>query len=207
MKDPKAMKSDTIYTFLGLIFLVSSCAIPKYTHVYNSSKYLDLRYGTWLVNYASGNVPDYVKMGVEDKVIAGFKEMGVDTIFSLRELILDYITPEQFTNTLSQETLSLLHQTTDFSYIISVETLKIKDELSGLMLSAPVKESQNVSEVVIKVYDIKSKQMIYHHRIIGKVTMDEEYPDYSFAKSANGLVNGAVKQALKKIKKNSLKSN
>lgn len=49
--------------------------------------------------------------------------------------------------------------------------------------------------------------MIYHHRIIGKVTMDEEYPDYSFAKSANGLVNGAVKQALKKIKKNSLKSN
>jgi hypothetical protein len=195
------MKFEKKYILLGFIFIISSCAIPKYTHVYTSSKYLDLRNGGWLINYASGNTPDYLKQSVEDEVIQEFKELGVDTIFSLRELILDYITPDHFTSNLSQETLSLLHQTTDFTYIMSIETMKIKDELSEIMLSVPDKGSQSISEVVLKVYDIKSKQLIYHQRIIGKVTMVEDDPDYSFAKSANGLVYGAIKQGLKEIKK------
>jgi len=199
------MKFQTLLTLLGFIILVSSCAVPKYTHVYDSSKYLDLRFGGWLVNYAAGNTPDYIKRDVEAKVIQEFKEMGVDTIFSLRELVLDYITPDHFSNNLSQETLNLLHQTTEFSYVLSIETIRLKDELSGLMISPPEQESQSISEVVFKVYDIESKQIIYNHRIIGKVTMDAEYPDYTIAKSANGLVNGAVKQGLKKIKKYSLK--
>lgn len=199
------MKFIRNYILLGFILIISSCAIPKYTHVYTSSKYLDLRKGVWLVNYASGNTPDYLKRSVEEKVIHEFKELGVDTIFSLRELILDYITPEHFTNNLSQETLGLLNQTTDFNYILSIETLKIKDELSGLMISAPEEESQSISEVILKVFDIKSQQLIYSQRIIGKVTMDEDYPDYSFAKSANGLVYGAVKHGLKEIKKYSIK--
>lgn len=199
------MKIKRNYILLGFILFITSCAIPKYTHIYTSSKYLDLRQGGWLVNYASGNTPDYLKRSIEEKVIQGFKEFGVDTIFSLRELILDYITPEQFTNNLSKETLSLLNQTTDFNYILSIETLRIKDELSGLMISAPEEESQSISEVILKVYDIKSQQLIYNQRIIGKVTMDENYPDYSLAKSANGLVYGAVKHGLKEIKKYSIK--
>jgi hypothetical protein len=200
------MKSFSKYIILASIFIVSACAVPKYTHFYTTPKSLDLRYGGWLVNYASGNVPYYIKHSVERKAIEAFKEMGVDTIFSLRELILDYITPDHFTTNLSQETLSLLKQTTDFSYILSIETTRVKDELSGLMLSAPEVESESISEVALKVYDIKSQEMIYHHRVVGKVTMDEEYPDYSFAKSANGLVNGAMKKALKKIRKYSIKS-
>lgn len=178
--------------------------MPKYTHVYTTSKHLDLRHGSWLVNYASGNTPDYIKQELEDKVVQEFKEMGVDTVFSIREVILDYIPPEHFINTLSKETLSLLQQTSTYSYIFSIETLLIKDELSEIMIATPDAGAQSISEVILKVYDIKNSQLIYHQRIIGKATADANTPDRSFAKSANGLVYGAVKHGLKEIRKYSI---
>ncbi len=198
------MKAKKIFILFGVVLLLSSCAIPKYTHVYTSSKYLDLRYGSWLVNYASGNTPEYLKKNIEDKVIQKFHEMGVDSIVSLRDIVLDYISPALITSNLTPETLQLFRNTTGFSYILSIETFKVKDELSGLVLSAPEEESHSISEVILKVYDLKEAQWIYHHRVMGKVTMDEDYTDYTFAKSANGLVYGAVKQALKKIQKYAL---
>jgi hypothetical protein len=189
------------------ILLASSCAMPKYTDVYRSSPNLDLRGGKWLINYVDGNISLFQEQNIARKIKDGFQDMGVDSIFLVSELIFPYITPDKFTSELSKETLDILKMTTDFTYLISVTSTKIKNELNGLMISAPDKESQSTAELLIKVFEIKTGDIIYHHLIIASVTMDETYHDYTFAKSAEGLINGALKRALRKIDKNSIKNN
>jgi preprotein translocase subunit SecD len=192
-------------SFFGLILLATSCAIPKYVHVYESNKGLDLRTGKWLVSYVDGDVSHATKQIVTTNLIEGFKKMGVDTIESVDNIFFEYITVDKFVNDISMETLNMLGISTEYNYIISVQVNKIKDELSGIMISAPEKESKSISEVVLKVHDIKNGQKIYHHKISGSVTMDEEYTDVSLAKSANGLILGALDKALKEIDKYSSK--
>ena len=182
-----------------------SCAVPKYMHVYESGKGLDLRSGQWLINNVQAD--SYIENSVKEKIYQGFMEMGVDSIQRVDEVDFMYITPDHFNFNLSAETLSLLQKTTEYDYIISVDVLKIKNELSGIMISSPDRESSSIAEVTITVHDINRLKKIYHQRIIGTVTIEENDDDTVLAKSATGLIYGAINKGLKEIKKYSMISN
>ena len=181
--------------------MVFSCALPKYTHVYEAPKGLDLRTGKWLVNSVGSNLSFVDRQYYGETILHGFQKMGVDSIDMIGNVWFDYITPERFKFELSEETLQLLQNTTEYKFIINVKATIIKDEVSPLMFSNSRHESTSTSELVIVVYDINSGHKIYHQRIIGSISVSEQCEDITFAKSARGLLNGALKRGLKEIAK------
>lgn len=172
-------------------------------HVYESAKGLDLS-GQWLINNIDTEF--YIEQTIKEKIHKGFIDMGVDSIQSINEVDFEYITPDHFHFNLSRETLSLLEKTTEFDYIISIDVMTIKDELSEIMIFSPEHESSSISEVIITVHDINRMKKTYHQRIIATVTIDEDDDDTFLAKSSTGLIYGAIKHGLKEIRKYSMVS-
>ena len=137
--------------------------------------------------------------GVSVDIVEVFQEMGLDSIELISNVWFDYITPDRFQLEFSEETLQLLKKTTEYDFIINLKSSIIKDEVRSLMLSPTAKASTSTSELVIMVYDINSGQEIYHQRILGTISISANDEDVAFAKSASGLLNGALKRGLKEI--------
>lgn len=195
------MKLRKLLVFISSTILITSCAIPNYNHIYKSPKGLDLRSGKWLVSYVEGNLSTDESKMVAKKIYKEFKEIGVDSIQLIDNVSFDYIIPDRFQFLVSKQTLQLLHRTTDFNYMIGVRAVKIKDELTSIMIDPPYKECENKSKVEIVVHDIGNREKIYHQTIIGTVTMDEDDDEVIFTKSTKGLIKGAVKRGMREIKK------
>ncbi|RXQ87827.1 hypothetical protein EO244_15825 [Ancylomarina salipaludis] len=193
------MKRIQLFGFIALSLLIFSCALPKYSIVYESPKGLDLRTGKWLVNSVGNRLSLADKHYYGDRIVQGFQKMGVDSIDLVGNVWFDYITPDRFQFEISEETLQLLQKTTDYDFILNVKASIIKDEVSSLMLLPPDKKSSSTSELIIVVYDINSGQKIYHQRIVGTIAVSETDNDVRFAKSAAGLLNGALNRGLKEI--------
>lgn len=195
------MKHTHILVLIFLSFMIFSCALPKYTHVYEAPKGLDLRTGRWLVNTVGSDLSFADKKQYGETILREFRKMGVDSIDMLGNVWFDYITPDRFKFEFSEETLQLLKNTTKYNFIVNVKATIIKDDLSSLMLVPSDKESTSTSELVFVVYDINSGHKIYHQRIIGTISVSEKDDDIKFAKSARGLLVGALNRGLKEVSK------
>jgi hypothetical protein len=201
------MSLSRLAYFFCFTLLFSSCVIPKYTHIYESTnKGLDLRNGKWLINYSNGNNISSFNMAIENKVLDHLSELGVDSIDLVRNIDFRYILPERLINGVDQETLNLLSESTDYTYLVSVKTIRVEDELLGVQLSEIEEDIQNISEVIIVVYDIKGNEKIYHQRVIGKVKLEPADGKNTITKSSTGLIYSALNRGFKEIDKYSAKN-
>jgi hypothetical protein len=145
-------------------------------------------------------------MAIENKVLDHLSELGVDSIDLVRNIDFRYILPERLINGVDQETLNLLSESTDYTYLVSVKTIRVEDELLGVQLSEIEEDIQNISEVIIVVYDIKGNEKIYHQRVIGKVKLEPADGKNTITKSSTGLIYSALNRGFKEIDKYSAKN-
>ncbi len=200
------MRIFQITGLLLIIVVISSCAIPNYQHIFESSKVLDFRSGKWLVNNIEADLPWKSKKALTDNLLKELNDFRGDSVYFIDNILFKYIVPSRFQFDMSLEVLELLNSTTDFDYLISIKAIKNRNELSDIMLSSPMTYSKSESEVWIVVYEIKSGFKIYSHRIIASVALGGNDDDIIFAKSAHSLVFDALRKGLKKIKKNSIRN-
>lgn len=197
----KTIKHPVIISFVFLM----SCAMPQYHHIYELPKALDLRDGKWLLNTVEANMSFPEREALTKQLFNGLKDIGIDSLVMVDNIIFNYITPDRFTFGLSAETLELLDRTTDYDYIICPKATMLKDEISPIMLSPPAREGTNSATFQIVVYDINRRQKLYNQKIVATVKIDETDDDVRLTRSARGLINGSIKRGLKEIKKYSAK--
>jgi hypothetical protein len=179
--------------------------MPQYHHIYELPKALDLRGGKWLLNTVEANMSIPEREALTKQLLNGFKDIGIDSLLMVDNIIFNYITPDRFTFNLSAETLELLDRTTDYDYIICPKATMLKDEISPIMFSPPTREGTNSATFQIVVYDINRRQKSYSQKIVSTVKIDETDDDVRLTRSARGLINGSIKRGLKEIKKYSAK--
>ncbi len=199
-----ALKTIKHRVIISFVFLVS-CAMPQYHHIYELPKALDLRGGKWLLNTVEANMSIPEREALTKQLLNGFKDIGIDSLLMVDNIIFNYITPDRFTFNLSAETLELLDRTTDYDYIICPKATMLKDEISPIMFSPPTREGTNSATFQIVVYDINRRQKSYSQKIVSTVKIDETDDDVRLTRSARGLINGSIKRGLKEIKKYSAK--
>lgn len=188
-----------------LVVLLTSCAFPHYQHSYESSRGLNLREGKWLVNKIETNLTDYSKENLTKNLIKKFKELVRDSVVYIDSITLEERLLYQMTFELSPETLMALKYTTDFDFVLCIKGDKIRNEVSSIIINPEFTNDRNESEVYIDVYAVDIGQRIYSQRIVATISMNESDEKFQFSKSATGLVFGALKKGIKKIKKYSIR--
>lgn len=197
---------NKLFGLLFIIVIFSSCAATHYQHVFESPKGLDFRNGKWLVNNIESGLSSELKEDLNEILLSGISDLRRDSVYHIRNVQFDYLIPSRFTFDMSPDALVSLHKTTDFDCLINIKADKIRNDLADIYLSSPNDFGKSESEVWIVVYEIKTGNRIYSHRIIASVTLDENDENIRFAKSANSLIYKALKKGLKELKKYSAKN-
>ena len=194
------------YVLFIFIVMLASCATPHYMHLYESPKGLDFTTGKWLVTNVDCKLPYAYREGLGRDLLKGFQKLRGDSIYSINEVSLKYISNDKFSFELSPMILETLKKTTDYKYVVTATARKVRNEVSDLIYpGGPLSYQKSESEVCIAVYDVSLGARIYFQRIIASVTLDAGDEQVVFARSAGTLLYNAMKKGLKDIKKNSRK--
>ncbi len=187
-----------------LVFL-SACATPHYVHDYKTSRALDFRTGTWLVNNIETNLPWKAKEYLTKDFLKRLKSIGGDSIVYIDSARINFSLPNKIAFEPSNEIIDLLKLTTDFDYLINVKTQENRDDFGDILLAAPHTYGKSEAEVEIVIYEIKSGTLIYSQRIIASVELDETDSDVRLAKSSANLIFAALKKGMKEMKKHAIR--
>lgn len=191
---------------LLLCAVACSCATPSYMHVYKSAKGLDFSEGKWLVPMIDARLSLHAREGMSRELLKGLRGMGGDSIYSLNDVKLRYITPERFKFELSDQVLETLRKTTDFRYVVTSTARKLRNEVGNIVSPEyPVSYQKSESEVCIAVYEVRTGARIYYQQVIASVSLDAGDEKVVFGRSAESLLFNALNKAMKDLKKNSRK--
>lgn len=192
-----------LFIFIGLL---ASCATPHYIHIYKSPKGMDFTTGKWLVTNVDGKLPYTYKEGLSRNLLKGFRKLRGDSIYSVNEVSLKYISHDKFSFELSPVILETLKKTTDYDYVVTASACKVRDDVPDLIyLDKPVSYQKSESEVCIAVYDVSLGARVYFQRITASVTLDVGDDKVVFGRSAGNLLYDALAKGLKDLKNNSRK--
>lgn len=195
--------TKTAFSLISLLFL-NTCAPVQYRIGYQTPRSLNFSDGKWLVNTIETGLTNKQREALTNNLINGLKKAGADSLYFVEDIILDYINPEKLSFDMSEETLKVLKETTDFDYLVNTRTLQITDDLDMLMLEPPFQYQRSRSAVSIAIYDMQRGLKIYHQQIIATTEMDEDDENIKFAKSADMLIFKALAKGLKEMKKYSV---
>ncbi len=198
---PKRLNFYGLNVPILFFFLLSSCASVSYQHIYEHSKGLDFKQGTWLVNTIESDIHGKSRIVLTNILLQELKKLGGDSVHYIEDVNIDYLVPDNIQYDLSSEAANILHKTSGYDFLINLKTQKIRNDLHDINFPPPEDFSKSESEVTLVVYDIHTGQKIYSQRIIASVSLDEEDEDIKFAKSANSLVFKALKKGLKDLEK------
>jgi hypothetical protein len=88
----------------------------------------------------------------------------------------------------------------DFDYLINIKCSSSKNEIGGLKIGQTRSKKKNVAESTLEVYDLNTLEIIYSRKVTGQVSIDNnDNEDFSFVKSANGIMTSCLKKIIKKI--------
>lgn len=196
------------YILMGVVMLLvfSTCAIPHYQHTYESTKGLDLRSGKWLINTIDSDLPLKSQDALAMRLMKKLNKIGGISVVYIDSVSLHYLVPSQLEFDLAPETLAVLSGTTDFDYIVNVKATQLSDEMGSVVVPPNFSHDKNEAEVYIDVYDLASGERIYSQRIIATVSTSENDDQVRLAKSASGLIFGALNKGIKEIRKYSIRN-
>ena len=183
-----------------------SCHHARYTTSTGANGALDFTEGRWVLNDATCVNCDGVRL--ENKLMEFLKECIKDSIVNLHQerqhkLIMSKISFEP-----SKTELREISKGTDASYLITLEGKIVKNEFGGMgyQRDGPYVDDENIAEVSIAFYDLKTQTQIHYINTRGAVSVskdeDDDDGDFVFAPSAYNILSKAIRKDIKKIKKN-----
>ena len=179
--------------------LLTSCAIPKYTHEYRTSKGMNFTKGRWLVNYV--DAPWSSREYLTKTLLKKLSKLAVDSIAYIADVGGKSLLQANIPFSVDSATLRNIKTYTNFDYLINVRAREIKDDLSDIMISSPEGYSESEANCQIVIYDINKGTKAYSQKVTGSVVLNEKDDNFRFAKSAENLMIGSLNKALKDLKK------
>lgn len=192
------------FKFLILVFLFSSCNLPKYYFKNDSiTTGVDFSEGKWLldrIQTSKENEDKLTKMTTDyfgDKLNNRF-----NTVFSEKVLIA-----QKNNFPLTREELKQIKIGTNYDYFIQIKSGNMKNEL-GSIDTTPSRFNSNLgneASIQMIIYDLNTQQIIYSKNAFG-VTGNPEKNSYdvTLSKSSKSLLYGCLKKIFKDLEQKSL---
>jgi len=188
----------TIQCICLIIFLVlSGCAVPRYEHKYKTPKGLNFKEGQWLINDIKGEPKN--KEFLEDLLMQKMKQIAKDSIFHIKDIRPESMIAKDIPFQMDSMALSNLKTISSFDFLFNVRTKVLKDEAGDLILFPNDNKYESKVMVEFVVYQLSNCRRIYYQKITGSVVVQANNEDLYFAKSAQSLLKGSIKQAFKEI--------
>lgn len=181
------------------MFFLSSCAIPKYTHEYRTSKGMNFTKGRWLINYV--DAPWSSRECLTENLLKKLRKLAGDSIVYIADVGGESLLQKNIPFSVDSSTLKNIKTYTNFDYLVNVRAREIKDDLSDIMISSPEGYSKSEANCQIVIYDINKGTKAYSQKVTGSVVLNENDDDFRFAKSTESLMVGSLNKSLKDLKK------
>ena len=182
--------------FIYIIFL-TSCHTASYIHDLESTPYgIDYNKGKWLLNEITS--PKSIQPKLTKIAYDSFhKKLGnrLEKAEDLTNLALSFvpINPEKIY-------LKRIKRESGFDYLINIKSSSLENEIGSLKIGQTYSKKENVAESILEVYDLNTLEIIYSRKVTGQVSIDDDdNEDFSFVKSANGIMISCLKRIMKKI--------
>ena len=191
------------FKFLILVFLFSSCNLPKYYFKDDSiTTGVDFSEGKWLLDRIQTSIENEDKL---TKMTTDFFEKKLDqkfnTVFNEKVLI-----SQKNNFPLSSEELKQIKIGTNYDFFIQIKSGNSKNEL-GAIDATPARFNSNLTNeasIQLIIYDLNTQQVIYHKNAFGVTGNPEKTNnDVTFSKSPQSLLTGCLKKILKDLDKKS----
>jgi len=179
------------------IILLTSCHTASYIHDFESTPYgIDYSNGKWLLNELASPMsikPKLTKIAYN----SFYKKLGnrLEKAEDLTNLALSFvpINPEIIH-------LERIKKESGFDYLINIKSSSSENEIGSLKIGQVYSKKKNVSESVLEVYDLNTLEIIYSRKVTGQVSIDnDDNEDFSFVKSAKGIMISCLKRIMRKI--------
>ncbi|WP_430409386.1 hypothetical protein [Kordia sp.] len=179
------------------IILLTSCHTASYMHDIESTPYgIDFKEGKWLLNEIES--PKSIQPKLTKIAYDNFQKKLGDRLKKAEDLTtisLSYIPINPGKNHLKR-----IKKESGFDYLINIKTSISENEIGALKIGQTYSEKKNVAEAILEVYDLNTLEIIYTRKVIGQVSIDnDDNEDFSFVKSANGIMISCLKKILRKI--------
>lgn len=208
------MKNFKIISFLFLLIL-SSCNTPRYMFMTGQRTGVDFTSGKWLLNEL--DCPKNSKDKMTSESIKFFREQLGDRLSYIND-VNGLLTTRKIHLNPNSVKLKELKDGTGFDFFINISTKKNKSDFSSIELYQNDYETgKNEASVILEIYDLNLKQIIYSQNVIGITTKgntksmweteksDKLIDNITLYKNTNNLMLGALKKAFKDLKKRSIK--
>ncbi len=188
------MKKSILYLYL---ILLTSCHTASYVHDLESTPYgIDYREGKWLLNEI--NSSKLIKAKLTKIAYDGFYEKlggNLKKSEDLTSIGLPYVPTNP-----NRLLLEQIKNETGFDYLINIESKSSKNNIGNLKIGRTYGRKKNVAETILEVYDLNTFEVIYHRKVIGQVTIDDnDNEDFAFVKGTNGIMVSCLKKIMKRI--------
>ena len=188
-------KHNLIY--LGILILLNSCNVAKYTFETKSNIGIDFEKGKWLLNEI--DCPDEINPNLTKITIDEFSIYLKDRLSVLNQT-KGVLLPNKISTNLNKSTLRDLKNGSGFDYFINIKTEILKKDT---WQKGSVDSDINTStRVMLEIYDLNNTEIIYKQSVIGDVAIDPNDSTFRFAKGVNELFIGGLKRIMRKIRKN-----
>lgn len=196
----------TCLSFLALILLFSGCGHTKYTYLVEKGKTIDFSEGKWILNEVSTN---WDKNRLQDIAVAGFGRILGDSLFGLDGLRKDRLVGSRLPMTPSDNELSDLKTGTDCDYLITIESVIIKSEMSSFPMAPDFGSIRRVNEArtIVKIYDLNKLLLISESTMVGKadVTKNTEDGDWDYVNLAQNIAMKSLSKTIQEYDRNRVK--
>ena len=176
---------------------------------------VDFTSGKWLLNEL--DCPKNSKDKMTSESIKFFREQLGDRLSYIND-VNGLLTTRKIHLNPNSVKLKELKDGTGFDFFINISTKKNKSDFSSIELYQNDYETgKNEASVILEIYDLNLKQIIYSQNVIGITTKgntksmweteksDKLIDNITLYKNTNNLMLGALKKAFKDLKKRSIK--
>jgi hypothetical protein len=195
MIDKIMNKQSLIY--LGILLILNSCNVAKYTFETKSNIGIDFGKGKWLLNEI--DCPDKVNSKLTKITIDEFSKYLKDRLSVLNQT-KGVLLPNDISTNLNKSTLRDIKNGSGFDYFINIKTEILKKDT---WQKGSVDSDINIStRIMLEIYDLNDTKIIYKQSVIGGVAFDPNDSTFRFTKGINDLFIGGLNKIIKKISQN-----
>jgi hypothetical protein len=193
-----------VFNFLILVFLFSSCNLPKYYFKEDSTTTgVNFAEGKWLldrIQISKENEDKLTKMTTD--YFGNKLNNRFNNVFSEKILIA-----QKNNFPLTSKELKQIKIGTNYDFFIQIKSGNMKNEL-GSIDTTPSRFNSNLSNeasIQMIIYDLNTQQIIYSKNAFGVTGNPEKNSnDVTLSKSSKSLLYGCLKKIFKDLDKKSL---
>lgn len=191
---------------LALLITLQSCyyyPVKKDYGVYSKSLVFS-KDKKWLINTIKTGVESHHREMMYKEVMQLFQHLSNGNAFDLKTAKAENIIQNSIPFEPETEDLETLKNSSDFSYLVNIYTMKVKNDLDRAA-GELYEYKRNETFAMMDIYDIKTMKKMYSLKAYSEFSLDKGEKATLFTPTSEMMTMKNFRSLLKSIKKNAVK--